>query len=268
MKTPLLTGLVLLATLAGSLAVASPARDLLDRRKALEDGERRWKDRHQRISGTLLGRPGGEELRELEIYEKRYPGGDPDQKQVVFFLAPVESKGTGFLSVQHKGGPAEQWLYTPKTNRLRVIAGNFRQQRFEGTDLTFHDVDLLNEMGSWTEADATSSLIADEVIDGVPCARIELLPKRDDIAYRKIMLWLGREDLFPRRLELFRDAGLTKRIEQFDITPVGKIPVAHRIVVETPADTTQTVLSVKLVEFDQDLEDDLFTTATIERGSR
>src|SRR5262245_27676114 len=115
---------------------AESARQILDRYKALDDGARHWNDRHQKMKLRIFDRRGGERVRELEIYERRLPG--DEQKAIVFFLAPAEVKGTGFLAFTHKGRPADQWLYLPELKRVRQITARSRNESFMGTDLSYH----------------------------------------------------------------------------------------------------------------------------------
>lgn len=244
---------------------AETARAILDRRKALDDTTRHWTDRQQRMRFVIVGSSGGERRRELSVYERRYP--DDEIKSVVFFHAPAEVKGTALLAFTHKRRQGEQWLYLPALARVRVISGSARREKFVGTDLTYHDLDLIQEMGSWTEEDATSKLVGDGEVDGVAVHNIELAPQREDIGYEKIVLGLGREDLVPRRIEFYQDgAEATKRITQSEVRAVGPIPVAHKIEVQTPAAKSSTTIEVSEVKFDQGLRDDLFTQRTLERG--
>jgi hypothetical protein len=251
--------------LAAPVLGAETARQILDRREALDDGERHWTDRHQKLTFHIADRRGGTRTRELDLSEKRYPA--DERKAIVFFSAPPEVQGTGFLAFEHKGKPADQWLYLPELQRVRQITANTRNQSFVGTDLTYHDLDILTEMTSWTEADATSSLRGDETVDGVACHVIELAAKRDDIVYKKIVLWLGKDDLVPRRLEFYGDESEpVKRITQTDIRNVGKIPVPYKTRVETPGAGTSTEVVVVETQFDQHPADDAFTQRALEQG--
>lgn len=260
--------LVLLGAVAvGTAAAASPSRDILDRRKALDDGPRRWRDREQHVSLTIVASRGGERHRELVVYERRLT--DDERQTILFFEEPAEVRGTGFLSFSRAGNPAEQWLYLPALNRVRQITAQTRTQSFVGTDLTYQDLDIIQEMPSWTEEDAASELIRDETLDQVATHVIGLSPHREDIGYDRIVLWLGVDDLVMRRLEFFEDgADPVKRIEQRDIKLVGKIPVAHRLEIERPQRGSHTVMEVGSVTFDQDLEEELFTQRALERGER
>jgi uncharacterized protein len=248
-------------------AFAETAREILDRRKALEDTTRHWDDRHQKMKLTIVDKRGGERVRELDLFDRREPG--DEQKTILFFLTPAEVKGTGFLSFTHKGRAADQWLYLPELQRVRQITARTRNESFVGTDLSYHDLDLIQEMTSWTESDARSSLRGDESIDGTSCHAIDLAPQREDIGYKKVVLWLGREDLVPRQIDLFEDGSdPKKRIHQSEVRAVGAIPVAHRVEVATPAAGSHTVVEITDVQFNQKLDPDLFTQRYLERGGR
>jgi outer membrane lipoprotein-sorting protein len=263
--TARLGALALLALAFVAPARGETAREILDRRKALDDTTRHWDDRHQRMKLTIVDRRGGERVRELDLYERREPG--DEQKSIVFFLAPAEVKGTGFLSFTHKGRPADQWLYLPELKRVRQITARTRNESFMGTDLSYHDLDLIQEMISWTEADARSSLRADEPVEGTACHVIDLAPQREDIGYKRIALWLGGEDLVPRRLELYEgESEPKKRITQGDVRTTGVIPVARRVEAATPAAGSHTVIEIAEVQFNQHLDPDLFSQRYLERG--
>jgi outer membrane lipoprotein-sorting protein len=266
MSTRVGAGLLALVLVA-SAGATETAREILDRRKALDDTTRHWDDRHQKMKLRILDRRGGERQRELELFERREPG--DELKSILFFLAPAEVKGTGFLSFTHKSRPADQWLYLPELQRVRQITARTRNESFMGTDLSYHDLDLIQEMVSWSEADARSSLRPEETIDGVPTHVIDLAPQREDIGYQRIVLWLGQADLVPRRLELYEGGGEPKkRITQGDVRAIGPIPVAHRIDVATPTAGSHTEIDIADVQFNQKLDPDLFSQRYLERGGR
>ena len=261
-----LAALVLVIVAAAAPARGETARAILDRRKALDDGSRHWDDRHQKMKLTIFDKRGGERVRDLDIYDRREPG--DEQKTILFFLSPPEVKGTGLLAFTHKGRPADQWLYLPALQRIRQITTQTRNESFMGTDLSYHDLDLVQEMTSWTESDARSNLRGEEPVDGTPCHAIELAPQRSDIGYAKIVLWLGRDDLVPRRLELWEDgAEPKKRIVQSDVRAVGPIPVPYHVEVSTPSAGSRTVIDIRDVGFNGKLDPDLFSQRTLERGA-
>jgi uncharacterized protein len=255
---------IALAMFVSYAFAADTARTIPDRRKALDDGERRWDDRTQTLAFKIVGR-GAPKTLGVELSEKRYPG--DERKSILFFSAPPAAKGMGFLAFIHKGKEAERWIYLGE--RIRQISGTERDDRFLDTDFAHRDLDILVEMTSWTEGDAVSSLHGEETVDGVACHVIDLAPKRTDIGYRKITLWLGHDDLVPRKLEFFEDdAGEpARRIHQSDIRRIGAIPVAYRTKVETPSARSTTEAVVVGVKFDQHLTDAAFTRRALEQGA-
>lgn len=264
-RSAAILSLLLLASLAAT-AEADTARTILDRRKLLDDTTRHWSDRHQRLHITVNDKV-GELVRELDLYERRLPA--DEQQSVLFFTMPTDIKGMGFLAYTHKGRPADQWLFLPELASTRRIAGRARGEKFVGTDLSFHDLDLLNEMPSWTEEDATSALGPDESIDGTACHRIDFTTRREDIGYKRVVLWLGVDDLVPRRLEFWGEGEQPiKRVDQGEVRTIDNIPVAHRVRVETLAAGSVTTIRVDEAHFNLGLEEELFTQRGLERGRR
>ena len=244
--------LLIVLTSAGPTWAAETARQILDRQRALDDGGRRWTDRHERLQLEVLAPARAPRQLVVDLFDRKYP--DHQQRTMAYFSAPDTVKGTAFLSISHPDRPDDQWLYLPEAKRARRIGGALRKQGFVGTDFTYHDLDLLAEMPSWTEADATSTLRGDETVDGVRCHVIELAPKREDIGYERIVLWLGTDDLVARQVEFYESAAPsgwfslgtsaptapTRRIRQSDVRPVGAIAVPFRAEVETPSAGTKT----------------------------
>lgn len=265
--TTLRSTLILALWIASQSAATETARDILDRRKQFDETTQRWDDRRQQMTLTVFDRRGSERVREIELYERKDATGDI--KSLVFFLAPAEVKGTGFLAFTHKGHPADQWLYLPEIKRVRQITSNSRNESFVGTDLTYHDLDLLNDMVRWSEEDAGSVLKGEETEGSVPCHVIELSPKRADVSYDRIVLWLDREHLVPRRVEFYAGPGEPrKRMRQTQVQLLGSVPIAHRAVVETPTAGTRTEIAVTDVKLNQQLDDGFFSQRSLERGTR
>lgn len=257
--------LAVVALAAAPAIAGETARQILDRRRALDDTERHWNDRTQDLGFRLLDKRGNERTRAVRVQEKKV--GDGERKTILFFLSPPEVKGTGFLAFMHRGRAADQWLYLPELQRVRQITGRSRGESFVGTDLSYRDLDVIQEMVTWTEDDAASNLREGEAVDGVACHVIDLAPKREDIGYVKIVLWLGRDDLVPRRLEFYEDGAVPKkRLHQADIRNVGRIPVANTMRVETLAAGTSTEVVVSNTRFDLQLSDDAFSQRALEHG--
>lgn len=264
---------------AAATSAAETARQILDRERALDDGERRWTDRHQRLTMEVVAPGHATRTMAVDLFDKKSANGE--QRTMAYFSAPASVAGTAFLAIAHPGRAADQWLYLPEHRRARRVGGAARNSGFVGTDFTYHDLDLLAEMPRWGEADASATLRGEETVDGAPCHVIELTPARADIGYERIVLWLGREDLFARRIEFYEQAPArgwlgfgggeasppTRRITQSDLRRVGAIPVPFHVEVETPAANSRTRVQFERVTFGDRLPDELFTQPALEWGS-
>jgi hypothetical protein len=279
-RSALLAGLTL--ALAASAASAETAREILDRQQTLDAGPRRWADRYQRMQLTVTDRGGSGRHLEIETYDRKEP--DQRQKSRVIFSAPTEKAGIELLGYPQRGQAGSQWLYAPEFRRVRQVAPSARANRFDITDFTYHDLDVITDLPNWTEQDAASTLRGTESVDGVACYVIELTPHLEHVAYPRIVLWLGTDDLVARQVEFYNEreqAGVlgrllggalgggaaatepVRRFRQRDIRTVGAIPVAYHIEIETPAEATKTTIEVVDVRFDQGLTESFFSPGSL-----
>jgi outer membrane lipoprotein-sorting protein len=266
MRRTILSAFVLCAALAPAVARAESAREMLDAAKAVNDA-REPKDVTQKMKMTLVDSRGGERVRDIETYVKIY--GHKTRKAVTFFLSPPEVKGVGFLAWSYPDRDDDQWLYLPELKRIRQIAGSTRKQSFQGSDFTYEDLQLFDDVRDWTEKDATSKLVKEgDVVDGVPCAVIELTPQGKEIEYSRLVLWLDRKDSTLRKVELYdkKDGQLVKTITLGAFETIEKIPTAKRIEMANVKKGSKTVMEISEVRYNRGLADESFTERTLERG--
>jgi outer membrane lipoprotein-sorting protein len=257
---------VLCALLAPALARADSAREMLDQAKVVNDA-REPKDTSERTKMILVDSRGGERVRDLQVYEKS--AGRRARKTIIFFLSPPEVKGVGFLSWSYPEKDDDQWLYLPELKRVRQISGATRKQSFQGSDFTYDDLELFDDIRDWTEEEAASKLIREgDAFDGVTCAVIELVPRGRDYEYARFVLWLDREDSTFRKIELYdkKTSELAKTLTLAGFETVGRVPTPHRIEMTNFKKGTKTILEISDVRYDRGLGDDVFTERTLERG--
>ena len=253
------------ALLTLSAAEALTGREVLDQAKQLDDTTRHWTDRTQRMVLAITDALGKQRVRELRVFTKRGEGNE--EKAISFFSAPPEVKGTAFLQWNHAGRDDEQWLYLPEFKRTRQISSGIRDESFVGTDFTYRDLEILAEIGRWSEAEAPATLEGEETIDGSACYRISLQPKQEGMPYGRIVLWLDKEKLTARKLDFFDGGGtLTKTLSLRDLRDDGAIPTAHHLEMRNLAKGSRTEVDLPEVKFDSGLADDLFTQRYLERG--
>ena len=261
----LLTGMA--ALVAGASARGDDAaRAALDKARALNRGERHWADRRQRMTLTIVDRRGSEYQRELEVVSKRVD--DDATRSLMFFHAPAQVAGIGFLQWTDPRSDDHQWLWLPALKRVRQISGGARGESFVGTDFSYEDLAIMAEAVDWPEDKAASTRVGEEAVDGIACDVIELRPTAGaDVDYGTVRLWLGRDDQTVRKFE-FRDADgtLAKTLLLSDIRTEKNIPTAHRLEMRNEKTGSHTSVVVSELTYDTGIADEEFTQRRLEKG--
>jgi len=259
------TLLLVVLLLAGSSAAhAVTAREVLDKARELNRTERKWTDRTQKLALTVVDRRGGTRTRALEVVQKKYE--EDRSKSILFFSAPPEIKGTGFLQWIDPHGQNQQWLYLPELKRVRQISGSSKRESFMGTDFSYEDLAVSSEILDWSESDAQATLEREEACGGETCWVIDFTPKGKDIAYSRIRVWVdGRYRL--RRFEFIGDRDeVSKRLEIQDIRDVGAIPTAFRFEMDNVRGGSKTIVDFSDVRYDTGVGDATFSERRLEKG--
>lgn len=257
---------VALAPRRGRTEEPNAARALLDKIRELNRTTRKWNDATQQISVTIYSRRGSEKKQQMRLLTKKY--GDDATRTVVSFLEPPAIRGISVLQWVEAHKPNQTWLYSPDLVRPRQFSGASQRDSFSGTDFSYEDLSIRGEIAEWTPDEAAADLVRDETLDGRACAVIEVVPKTVDVTYKKIRLWLSRDDLVVRKLEFEDDKGaVEKTLLMSDIRTIGTVPTAHRLEMVNERGKSRTVVVFDSVVYDQGLKDSLFSQRYFEDKS-
>jgi len=251
------------------LAAAEPsganARQLLDEAQKLSHTKRAWTDRSQHMQVTITDRRGTERQREMEVRTKK--SGPEASRSLLFFLAPADVRGIGILQWLDPKEEDRQWLYLPELKRPRQISGASKRESFVGTDFSYEDLAIMSDLVDWSEEDASATLIGEGEVDAHACAVIELQPKAVDVGYGKIRVWLDRQELVMRKLEMENKNGkLAKTLLFSDVRTVGVVPTAHTLEMRDERAGSHTRVLFTDVRYDTGIPEDEFTQRRLERG--
>jgi len=119
----------------------------------------------------------------------------------VTFLAPADSVGVELLMLEQGRGQTTQYLYLPKTRRLRRMGGSDRNSAFMGTDFSFGDLE-----GRGLQVGEAKKLGA-EVIGGVPCTKIDVRSQDPEDPYGHVEIWVDEAKSVARQMKFYGKDG-------------------------------------------------------------
>jgi hypothetical protein len=180
----------------------------------------------------------------------------------MIFLEPNDVKGTMFLSWEYddQGRDDDKWLYLPALRKDRRISGASRQEYFMGTDFTYDD------MGRRHPGKDEQRIIGREEIDGRQTVVIECLPVDPGESYSKKIAWVDTDMNLIVKGEYYDKDGLLKVFEAKAIREHGGRYDIKDCLMRNVATGHQTRMVTEMIEYDQGLDDSLFSVATIQRG--
>ena len=130
------------------------------------------------------------------------------------YLSPPREKGVKMLKLGDK-----LWIYSPSTDRIIKIAGHMLKRSVMGSDLSYEDYMEDPKLSNMYNAE----LAREENINGRDCYVLELLAKKEGIAYYRRKMWVDKERFLPLKEELFAKSGkLLKRLVINEVFKVGK----------------------------------------------
>ena len=110
-------------------------------------------------------------------------------------LSPAKEKGIVFLKREN-----EVWNYIPSIERTIKLPPSMMMQNWMGTDFTNDD---LVQRSSITD-DYTNIIIGNEIIDGLDCWLIELIPNEDAaVVWGKLVMWIDKKDYMQLKTQFF-----------------------------------------------------------------
>ena len=167
-------------------------------------------------------------------------------------LSPAKEKGTVFLKREN-----EVWNYIPSIERTIKLPPSMMMQNWMGTDFTNDD---LVQRSSITD-DYTNSIIGNEIIDGLDCWIIELIPNEDAaVVWGKLMMWIDKRDYMQLKTQFFDEYDemisimTGKAIKSFD----GKKLPAIIEFVPLDKEGNKTIVERLVWKFDIDINERFF----------
>ncbi|NMB13332.1 MAG: outer membrane lipoprotein-sorting protein [Firmicutes bacterium] len=242
--------LVVIMVLSMSLsAMAMTGQDVVDRVKD-EYGD----FQSQVVTMHIKTYDGKSLVTDREVILLTRKSGDVETS-LVKFLAPKDVEGVGLLDQ----GEDVMYMYLPEFNKVRRIAGSAKHGSFMGTDFTYNDLSFVNY--------DTSDYGAELVGETADAYEVELRDKDEkDASYEKVLMTVRKSDWFPVKVVFYNTEGkLQKELTAFDVTTYGKYKYPKKLEMVDVLANHRTEILIGEPEFDRELDDDIFTTRTLQR---
>lgn len=258
-----LTALVIAAFLLPSTALASTAREIMEKVDARDDGDNMAAEQEM----ILIDKKGHKRVREMKSFSKDK---GKDTLRLTFFLSPADVRGTGFLTHDYYSGEMDddQWLYLPELKKVKRIASSDKSSAFMGSDFSYADM-TKRVLDEWKY-----TLLKEVDVRGNKCWLIQAEPIskiiEDRYGYTKSVLFVRQDVFMVVRSVSWVKKG--KKIKYFDMKKLERIDgvwIGTELNVKTTKNKKtlhRTVLTFRNVRFNQDIDESLFTTRQLEKG--
>ncbi|MCG8415242.1 MAG: outer membrane lipoprotein-sorting protein, partial [Pseudomonadales bacterium] len=220
---------------------------------------------------VLIDRRDRQRTRNLNIYSKDY---GVDTRTLSQFESPVDIRGTSYLNFDWDDPDRDDdsWLYLPALQRVKRIASSDTSDSFLGSDFTYADINGIEI--DWFDYRFVNE---SEMVDGFDTWVIEATPKpefkdkaEDATGYSKLQSWIRKDNFVQVRGQAWELRG--NRIKYFtssDIEEIDGIWTVQRLQAVTTRSGRQehaSVLQLNGVEYNENVDDEMFSTEYMQRG--
>ncbi len=182
-----------------------------------------------------------------------------DEYSLILITSPAKEKGNAFLKRDK-----EVWNWVPSIERTIKMPPSMMLQSWMGTDFT--NDDLVRE--SSVIEDYTHRLMGEEIIDGKPCYKIEMIPRPDaPVVWGKLIVWIDKKNYIQLQAEMYDEDGfLVNRLHARNIRQMDDRLIATQLEL-IPQDKPghKTMMQINSIQFDQPLNEDFFTIQNMRR---
>ncbi len=186
---------------------------------------------------------------------------DKGEKNLMIYESPQRVKGQKILMLNNAD---DIWSYFVRTKRVRKLATHAKKQKMEGSDFSYEDMGASNAFLT----DFTTTITGSEEKEGYNCYKLELNRKPDaSSAYVKMVMWVVKENFVPVVIDYYKDDPdrVEKSLYQKEIKVIDSIPTGTFMEMVNRNDNTNTIMKIKDIQYNIDLDDDMFTERELKK---
>jgi outer membrane lipoprotein-sorting protein len=239
------------------LVCAGTDADERDATQIVRDAINHWRGLSSRAEMTMkIHRPDWERTMSMESWSRG------EEQSLVRVTAPRKDRGNGTLTDDNN-----MWTFSPKVNRVIKVPSSLMNQSWMGSDFSNKDISRANDIIE----DYDHSLLSEtEQDDGVVVYEIESIPHEDAaVVWGRQVLRIRDDNVLVEERYFDQDDRLVKTLSTLEIREMGGRTVAARQRMskeEQPEEWTE--ISVDAIEFDIELDDNVFTLSNLRNPRR
>ncbi len=178
---------------------ATPQERGLEIAQEMDRRDLGWGNVSADLKMILADRQGETSMRQIR-FRGLEVAGDGDRSLLVFD-SPPDVQGTQFLSLSHKQGDDDQWLYLPALKRVKRISAANKGGAFMGSEFSYED------MGAPELEKYTYRYLRDEAYQTRPSFVVERYPIDEHSLYSRQVAWIDKELYIPWKVEYYNRRG-------------------------------------------------------------
>ena len=183
------------------------------------------------------------------------------ERSLMQFTEPADISGTAFLLLDdQENNQEDMYLYLPALGSVRKISGSQKNGNFVGSDLTYNDLSIFSGANFRENYQAEITAEDEEIVE----LHLEITDPDIDYSYGK--MWVRKDLWLAEKIEYYdQQEELLKVITLSNFDEIDGNRLARNIEVENVQRGSRTVLKMVEVEFDPDLDPNIFTTRYLQR---
>ncbi|PIE65667.1 MAG: outer membrane lipoprotein-sorting protein, partial [Desulfobacterales bacterium] len=157
----------------------------------------------------------------------------------------------------------DMWVYLPAESLVRRISGGGKKGSFMRSDLANEDIE------DRAVDDDIHTLKGSENLNGAECWLVESVPRpelKKDTNYSKRMVYVRKDIHLPTRIDYYDKRGRLLKTATFGgFKQIDGIWTITKVLFETPARKTRTLMERSEIHYNQGLDDSLFLQNNLKR---
>lgn len=145
-----------------------------------------WGDWRAEVEMILKNAQGQTSQRKMKMRSLEYPA-DGD-KTIIVFNWPKDIDGTALLTLTHKTGDDDQWLFLPALKRIKRISSSNKSGSFVGSEFSYED------LSSQEVEKYTYKFLREEKCGSLTCFVSERYPVAENSGYTRQIVWTDKSE--------------------------------------------------------------------------